>query len=115
MKPLKIYIAGPYTKGDVALNVRNAVYAGNLVAHFGHFPFIPHLSHFWHMLTPHEDIEFWYKQDIEWLKVCDALLRIEGESKGADEEERIAREMGIPIYYSVFEIPRMTDAEKIQP
>lgn len=101
---MKIYIAGPYTKGDVAENVRNAVYAGNLVAHRGHMPFIPHLTHFWHMLIPHE-IDFWYAQDIEWLRVCDALLRIEGESTGADREEEIAREMGIPIYTNVFSIP----------
>ena len=55
---MKIYIAGPYTKGDVAQNVRNAIHAGNLAAHFGHTPFIPHLTHFWHMLCPNE-YEFW--------------------------------------------------------
>lgn len=101
---MRIYIAGPYTKGDVALNVREAIYAGNMVAHRGHIPFIPHLTHFWHMLIPH-DIDFWYAYDIEWLKLCEGLLRLEGESKGADEEERIAREMGLPVFYNVFDIP----------
>lgn len=100
----RIYIAGPYTKGDVALNVKDAIHAGDYVARKGWFPFIPHLSHFWHMLAPHE-YEFWIKQDLEWLKVCHAILRISGESSGADQEVKIAKEMGIPVYYSVFDVP----------
>jgi len=103
---MRIYIAGPYTKGDAAINVRNAVWAGNYVAHLGHVPFIPHLTHFWHMMIPHEDINFWYQQDLEWLKQCQALLRIEGESAGADNEVLVARELGMPVYTSVFDIPK---------
>lgn len=102
---MKIYIAGPYTKGDVALNVRNAVYAGSFVANLGHFPFIPHLTHFWHMLVP-EEYDFWMRQDEEWLKVCDAILRIDGESAGADKEVEVAKSLGLPVYHSVFDIPK---------
>lgn len=102
---MRIYIAGPYTKGDVAINVRNAIFAGNYVALLGHFPFIPHLSHFWHVVAPNE-YDFWMRQDEEWLKVCDAILRLEGESAGADQEVRIAKELGLKVYTSVFEIPK---------
>lgn len=102
---MKIYVAGPYTRGDVAINVRNAIQAGDLIAARGHTPFIPHLSHFWHLLKPHEDINFWYSQDIEWLKVCDALLRLPGESAGADRELEIARELGLEIFYTIPSIP----------
>jgi hypothetical protein len=28
---MRIYIAGPYSKGDIAQNVRNAIYAGSYV------------------------------------------------------------------------------------
>lgn len=103
---MKIYIAGPYTNGDTALNVRNAIYAGSFVANLGHFPFIPHLTHFWHMLIP-EEYEFWLEQDMEWLKVCDALLRLDGESSGADREMTLAASLGMRIYNSVFEIPKL--------
>jgi hypothetical protein len=104
---IKIYIAGPYTKGDVALNVRKAIFAADYVtATLGHVAYCPHLTHFWHMLIPHENIQFWYDYDIEWLKVCDAILRLEGESHGADEEVRIAESLGMRVYRSVFEIPR---------
>jgi hypothetical protein len=102
---MKIYIAGPYTKGDVALNVRAAIFAGSHVANLGHIVFIPHLTHFWHLLTP-EKYDFWMKQDEAWLRECDALLRIGGESSGADKEMSIAEKLGLIIYHSVFEIPK---------
>jgi hypothetical protein len=39
------------------------------------------------------------------LERCDAVLRIEGASKGADEDVRIAKEQGLKIFYSVDEVP----------
>jgi hypothetical protein len=102
---VKIYIAGPYTKGDVAENVRNAIHCGDYVAGLGHIVFIPHLTHFWHFLAPHE-YDFWMKQDEAWLLECDAVLRVKGESHGADQEVALAKQAGIPIYYSVFDVPR---------
>lgn len=42
------------------------------------------------------------------LEKCDAILRLEGASKGADEDVRIGKERGLKIYYSLDEIP---DAE----
>ncbi len=108
MKPQKIYIAGPYTKGDVADNVRVAVFQGNYAALLGHYPFIPHLSHFWHFLQPH-GYEFWIGQDMAWLELCDAILTIPGESSGADKEVERAKELGLIIYKSVFDIPKVDE------
>lgn len=102
---MRVYIAGPYTKGDVAVNVRNAIHAGDVAAHFGHTPFVPHLSHFWHMQCPRE-YEFWMDQDMQWLKLCEAVLRLPGESAGADAEVKWAQENGLKIFYSVFDLPR---------
>lgn len=102
---MRIFISGPYTKGDVAENVRNAIHAGDYVANLGHVPFIPHLTHFWHLLIPHK-YEFWMQQDETWLNCCDAILRISGESAGADREVAKAIESGMIVYYSVFDIPR---------
>tara|TARA_R110000868_G_scaffold124959_4_gene330130 strand:- start:64351 stop:64710 length:360 start_codon:yes stop_codon:yes gene_type:complete len=42
------------------------------------------------------------------LSKCDAILRIEGESKGADQDVKIAKELGLKVYYSLKDIP---DAE----
>lgn len=43
------------------------------------------------------------------LHKCDAVLRIEGESKGADKDVEIAKELGIPVYYSLDKIPDNID------
>lgn len=104
---LRIYIAGPYT-GDQAANVRAAIMEGDYVARMGHLPFIPHLTHFWDMMF-HHPYEFWMGQDLEWLKLCDAVLRIGGASKGADREVDWALSHGMPVYRSVFEIPPVDD------
>jgi hypothetical protein len=39
------------------------------------------------------------------LEKCDAILRIEGASKGADEDVRIAKERGLKIYYNIDDVP----------
>ena len=39
------------------------------------------------------------------LAMCDAVLRIPGESRGADLECGIARDRGMPVYTSIDEVP----------
>lgn len=98
-----VYIAGPYTKGDVVVNVKNAVMMGNNLRALGFTPFIPHLTMFWQLIQPH-DIEYWYAYDMEWLEKCDAVFRLSGESKGAEAETERAFELGIPVFMSVLEL-----------
>lgn len=97
MKP-KVYVAGPYTHGDVAGNVRAAIRAGNEIAKGGGAPYVPHLSHFWHLMCGHE-WEFWMEQDLCWLRCCDALFRLPGASQGADVEEAEAARLGLPVFH----------------
>lgn len=42
------------------------------------------------------------------LQKCEAVLRIEGASKGADEDIRVATERGLSVYYNIEDVP---DAE----
>jgi hypothetical protein len=37
---------------------------------------------------------------------CDAVLRLEGASKGADEDVRFAKERGLKVYYKLGDVPR---------
>lgn len=46
---------------------------------------------------PYQD---WIKIDLEWVKKCDCLLRLEGESKGADGEVELAKSLNKPIFYN---------------
>ncbi|MBU2177768.1 MAG: DUF4406 domain-containing protein [Gammaproteobacteria bacterium] len=98
-----VYIAAPYTKGDVVINIRNVLEAAEALCDLGYVPFVPHLTHLWHLAIPHE-INFWYQYDLDWLKKCDCLLRLEGESLGADNEITLATLLRIPIYYSIKEL-----------
>ena len=98
-----IYISGPFSNGDVTENTRRACEVGNELLERGCIPFIPHLSLFWHFAFP-KSWGTWMKIDLEILSRCDGILRIRGESIGADKEVRLADKLGIPIYYSLEEI-----------
>jgi hypothetical protein len=39
------------------------------------------------------------------LQHCDAVLRLPGESSGADNDVRIAHARGIPVYHSIDDVP----------
>lgn len=95
-----IYIAGPYSKGDCVTNTADVIRMADCLALHGHVPFVPHLTLFWHFLSPH-DIEFWYQYDLAWLDKCDCLLRLPGESAGADDEVSVAIKRGKRVYFTL--------------
>lgn len=101
---MKIYIAGPYSHPDPVINTNNAIQAAEEVLKKGHVPYIPHLTLLWHLVSPHV-VEFWYEYDQVWLRYCNAVLRLPGPSKGADDEVAIAINLCLPIYRSIAEIP----------
>jgi hypothetical protein len=39
------------------------------------------------------------------LQQCDGVLRLPGESKGADQDVAIARERGIPVWHRLEDVP----------
>lgn len=97
---VKVYVAGPYTKGDPCENTHNMIMAGNKLLDAGLIPFLPLLSHFWHTVTPRH-YEDWMKIDFAFIPSCDVMLRLPGESSGADREEAEAKRLGIPIFYGI--------------
>jgi hypothetical protein len=98
-----VYIAGPYTHDDPVVNTANVIHAADKLASCGYYPYVPHLTLFWHLIHPH-DIKFWYALDLAWLKKCDCLLRLPGESSGADNEVTIALLRKIKVYWSIEEL-----------
>ena len=103
MALVKIYIASPYTKGDKDRNTYVQILAADVLACYGFVPYAPLLNHFWHGYFPH-DYDFWLRLDLEWLPMCDALLRLPGESEGADKEVARAIELHKPVFYSLIEL-----------
>ncbi len=100
---LKVYIASPYTKGDVAQNIRRQIDVADELMNLGFSPFLPVLSHFQHIVCP-RPYEEWMDNDLEWVLACDALLRLSGDSPGADREVLFAKKNHIPVFESLFEL-----------
>jgi nucleoside 2-deoxyribosyltransferase len=100
---IKVYIASPYTIGDIALNVKRQMYITNELYQLGFNVFWPLHSHFQHILYP-MPYEHWTKIDLDWIDACDFVLRLDGESKDTDAEVEYATKKGIPVVYSVKEL-----------
>jgi hypothetical protein len=96
MKPIFVYIAGPISK-DPLLGTRSAVIEASALADAGLVPYVPHLCVLWEMISPRPYDE-WISIGLAWLEKCDAVLRIPGESKGADSEVTLAKALGIPVF-----------------
>jgi len=103
LRRTRVYVAGPITSsGTMTLNIRRALHVGTTLLHRGFAPYIPHLTCFWEIVSP---VEFtyadWMALDREFLGACDVMLRLDGFSKGAEEEEQVALNLGRPVYYSL--------------
>lgn len=95
-KPL-VYVAGPIT-GDPFGAVRNSVWAFHAIRNRGGVPFMPQRSVVPEMVE-HQEHEAWMKYDFDIIGNCAGLFRLEGESKGADREVELAKELGIPVWF----------------
>jgi hypothetical protein len=117
-KPMLILIAGPYRSGtgdDPSLLARNLARleeAAWPIFEAGHVPMIGE----WVALpvlrgAGGESVadpvakSIMYPTAERLLAHCDAVLRLPGESTGADQDVAIATERGLPIYHDVTQIP----------
>jgi hypothetical protein len=117
-KPLIVLVAGPYrsgTDGDPRRIMQNlhrlesfalGVYKAGHIPLIGEWVALPLAAQ-----AGSREIgdaiseQYLYPVAGRLLECCDAVLRIEGESKGADEDVRIARERGLPVYFGLQDVP----------
>lgn len=95
-----IFIASPYIIGDRQTNVFRALDAANELMDIGFTPYCPLLCHFWQLYRPRDEKQ-WRGYSLDWLKKCDALLRLPGESEGADREVAEADRLQMPVFLSI--------------
>lgn len=130
----RVYIAGPISQGDLTNNVRRSddafilltragfaclnpmwsVYAGSaergtmVLRQFGYDAVVPDTDVVLARGTRTSSLpltaEDWYGLDLPWVEVAHAVLRLPGESRGADGEVAHAEKFGIPVFHSVQEL-----------
>ena len=105
---MRIYVIGPLSADhprEVLKNVNSAIDAGIEIMKKGHSVYIPHFFHYMH-LRPNCPFEYeeYMRNDLEWLKVSDAVLVL-GNSPGSNRELNFARRLGLKIFKSLEEIP----------
>jgi hypothetical protein len=116
--PMMILIAGPYRSGTnddpakMAANLKRLEAASWPIFEKGHVPMIGEWVALpvWQTAGGKNVGDALYDRILHptagrLLEHCDAVLRLPGDSKGADNDVRIARERGIPVYFDIAEIP----------
>ena len=123
-KPLLILISGPYMSGTngeedaIARNLRAMEDFALPVFEKGHLAVVGEWLA-WPVIrqaggTTHSSqqfADFQYPVAHRLLEKCDAVLRIPGESRGADLEMAKARELGKLIFTSLDQIPSVDDGD----
>jgi len=97
---IKVYIASPYTIGDKLQNVERQMEAANTLINLGFAVYVPLLNHFVEEKYP-QPYQTWLDMDLEYLTVNDCLLRLPGESEGADIEVAKMKQLGKPVFYDI--------------
>ena len=113
-----ILIAGPYRSGTnddprlMQQNLNNLESVALPLFRKGHVPMIGEwvalpLIHLAGSSKPGDEAweEVQYPVAHRLLEKCDAVLRLQGASKGADEDVRVATERGLQIYYRLEDVP----------
>ena len=110
MRP-RIYISGPITLGDAKHNFQQAAEAQRRLLIEGFAPWNPMLTM---LLDYAEEIPHavWVDADLPWIEAAKAVLRLPGESVGADAEVAFARSKDVLVYYDIDEL--IADKEDLQ-
>ena len=127
----RVYICGPISRGDLAHNIQQANRAMLELMQARLAPFNPMLTCFAggdlereryadgrilgeahasgggeFRKMPHSA---WIAVDLAWVEVADAVLRLPGESVGADLEVEHARKHNVPAYFSIHDLLTQVD------
>lgn len=111
-----VYIAGPVGERDEGREARVAagVETAARVLLAGFSVISPHLF----CRIPGDELfdwDGWMKVCLALVERCDAVVRIPGESPGADKEVALARELAIPVFFSVEELLAASVRSRVPP
>jgi len=111
MRKQIVYIASPYTKGEVSINTHfQCMIFDQLLTDGKVWPVAPLWSHFQHTVFP-RPYKDWIAYDQALLPLYDACLRLtarlerlgyeQHDSAGADGEVEIFKQLGKPVFTNI--------------
>ena len=108
----RVYVAGKYNDDNIisALeNMRLGMKVSTEVFLLGYAPFVPWFDYHFVLMLPdgeHISKEIYHKYSMQWLEVSDCVLALPNwkRSGGAIREIKRAKELNIPVYYSIAEL-----------
>ena len=120
-RPLMVLIAGPYRSGTndsperIAENLRKLEQYALPLYEAGHLPVIgewvalPIIRNAGSVCIGDPVYQaYLYPVANRLLERCDAVLRVPGESKGADQDVEMARRRGLPVFFRLEDVPVAT-------
>jgi len=104
----RVYVAGAYSANNTLDTLRNmgrGMRAGLDVLRAGFAPFVPWFDYHFSLFREGETlkVEDYYNYSLAWLEGSEALLVLPNSenSRGTQAEIERAKELGIPIFYSL--------------
>ena len=111
MRRLRVYISGPYSSNPEE-NTKIACGYWQILWEMGYAPQCPHWSHIQTRVSdlPHSK---WLEYDCSWISANDVVLRIPGESDGAEIEVAYANLIKVPVVHSLGELNEQFPAVEV--
>lgn len=98
-----IYIAAPYKTGDVEQNLKNALQTASMLIDEGYLVYCPQFINQVESFSP-KPYSVITALNASFIKHCDAVLRLPGESVTADSNVDLAKTLNIPVYLGFAEL-----------
>jgi hypothetical protein len=103
MRLPRVYISGPITKGSRTNNVYDGYVWQEMLMRNGFAPLNPIATcvapFAWEGWASHD---LWVACDLPWIEVADCVVRLDGESAGADIEVQHALDHNVPVFVAPF-------------
>lgn len=107
-KKKRVYVAGKLNdmSCDYIKNLSEMIRFANEIRELGHAVFVPGLDILAGLVSGKMTYKDYFNNNVEWLKVSDAMFVVPGsdKSRGTQEEIVIALHLGIPVIYNLEEL-----------
>ena len=113
---MRIYVAGPLSSNentkrspskvvtDYIQNLHTMLWIATAIRRRGHHPYVPGLDLLLGVVSGGLEEEDYRELGMSFLEVCDAVYVV-GQSWGVEQELKRAKELGLPVYFHLEDIP----------